>query len=154
MAPEHFRGRAVFQSDIWSLGITCYEMLTGTVPFYDADPLKIAQAFTSQQIVPPHLKNPAVPKALSEAVMRALTVNLGDRYLSAQQMLEALKKLRDGVAKETRPLGHAVSGSFGSGSMPMQRPAAMAHTQQRMCKFCFKPLPRMAVACPSCGEKN
>src|SRR5690348_9011653 len=44
MAPEHFRGRAVFQSDLWSVGITLYELLTGTVPFYDADPLKIAQA--------------------------------------------------------------------------------------------------------------
>ena len=131
-----------------------FEMLTGTVPFYDADPLKIAQAFTSQQIVPPHLKNPAVPKLLSEAVMKALTVNLGDRYLSAQAMLEALKKLKDGVARETRPLGNAVSGAFGSGNMPLQRPTPTSSTQQRMCKFCFKPLPRMAHTCPSCGEKN
>ena len=154
MAPEHFRGRAVFQSDLWSVGITIYEMLTGTVPFYDADPLKIAQAFTNQQIVPPHLKNPAVPKAFSEAVMKALSVNLGDRYLSAHAMLEALKKLSMGVAKETRPLGSAVPSQFGSGSIPMMRPATPVHTQQRMCKFCFKPLPRMAVACPSCGEKN
>jgi len=37
-----------------------------------------------------------------------------------------------------------------SGSHPTPRSA----TQQRLCKFCYKPLPRMATTCPSCGEKN
>lgn len=153
MAPEHFRGRAVFQSDLWSLGITMYEMLTGTVPFYDADPLKIAQALMNQPIVPPHLKNQAVPKALSEAVMRALAVNLGERYLSAQQMLEALKQLKDVVAKESRPLGSAVLPAHTSGAHSNLARQSGA-TQQRLCRFCYKPLPRLATTCPSCGEKN
>jgi serine/threonine protein kinase len=150
MAPEHFRGRAVFQSDLWSLGITFYEMLTGTVPFYDADPLKIAQAFTTQQIVPPHLRNPQVPRLLSEAVMKALTVNLGERYLSAQQMMDALQKLKDGVARETRPMGSAVLPPLATGPMQSYRP--IPSTQQRLCRFCFRPLPRGASKCPSCGE--
>jgi serine/threonine protein kinase len=151
MSPEHFRGRAVFQSDLWSLGITLFEMLTGTVPFYDADPIKIAQAFQTNPIVPPHLKNPAVPKALSDAVMKALTVNLGDRYLSAQEFLKALRAVRDSVSKETRPLGNALLSTPAVNALSR---GAASHTQQRLCRFCYRPLPRMAIACPSCGEKN
>ncbi len=147
MAPEHFRGRAVFQSDIWSLGITMYEMLTGTVPFYDADPVKIAQAFTSQTVVPPYLRHQGVPKAFSEVVMKALAVNLGDRYLSAQALLDDLNRLKYSLTKDTRPL---VPGMNATGPAP--RPAMP--TQPRLCRFCYRPLPRNASLCPSCKEKN
>jgi len=151
MAPEHFRGRAVFQSDIWSLGITMYEMLTGTVPFYDADPVKIAQAFTSQTVVPPYLRHQGVPKAFSEVVMKALAVNLGERYLSAQALLEDLNRLRHSLTRETRPLVQGTN-SAGSGQLPVMRPTQP--TQPRLCRFCYRPLPRNAATCPSCGEKN
>ena len=153
MAPEHFRGRAVFQSDLWSLGITIYEMLTGNVPFYDADPIKIAQSFQNTPVVPPHLRHPAVPRALSEAVMKALAINLGDRYLSAQELLKALRGLKEGMTRETRPLGTAVLPPH-SGSTPGSAQRVPTPTQQRLCRFCYRPLPRLAVACPACGEKN
>ena len=152
MAPEHFRGRAVFQSDLWSLGITIYEMLTGNVPFYDADPIKIAQSFQNTPVIPPHLRHPAVPKSLSEVVMKALAINLGDRYLSAQELLKALRGLKEGMNRETRPLGSAMLAPQGSTPGSPQR--LPTPTQQRLCRFCYRPLPRLAVACPACGEKN
>jgi serine/threonine protein kinase len=150
MAPEHFRGRAVFQSDLWSLGITFYEMLTGTVPFYDADPVKIAQSFQNTPVVPPHLRNAEVPRALSDVLMKALAINLEDRYLSAQELLKALKAIKESTTQETHPVGTAIPAAHFN--TPSQgQPTA---TQHRLCRFCYRPLPRMAVTCPSCGEKN
>jgi serine/threonine-protein kinase len=155
MAPEHFRGRTTFQSDLWSLGITIYEMLTGTVPFYDADPVKIAQAFQNTPVVPPHLRNSAVPKAFSEVVMRALAVDMGHRFLSAQEFLKALQPLREGVARETRPVGTALLAAHLQNANPLGGPLrGAAVTHQRLCRFCYKPLSRSAVKCPACGELN
>jgi len=147
MAPEHFRGRAVFQSDIWSIGISIYEMLTGTVPFYDVDPVKIAQAFTTKPIVPPHLRNAQVPKAFSEVVMKALSINLGDRYISAQELLRGLQALKEEtVQRESRPFPQLMTATASSTH-------SASAGNQLLCRSCYKLLPRLASACPYCGEK-
>jgi serine/threonine-protein kinase len=150
MAPEHFRGRAVFQSDLWSVGISIYEMLTGTVPFYDIDPLKIAQAFTTKDIIPPHVRNHNVPKPFSDVVMKCLKVKLGDRYISAQELLKDLNVLKGMFQRETRPLPNPQQ-------VPPPSPVNPPGNQgghQTLCRFCYQPMPRMTTICPRCREKN
>jgi len=151
MAPEHFRGRTVFQSDIWSLGVTIYEMLTATVPFYDADPVKIAQAYVTRPVVPPHLRSSQVPKTFSDIIMKALSINLGDRYISAQELLKALYELRESFQQQVRPMTPR-----SLVSIPPAVPSPTHHQSgaQALCRFCYQPLPRMATTCPRCGEKN
>ena len=153
MAPEHFRGRAVFQSDLWSLGITIYEMLTGTVPFYDADPIKIAQSFQNTPVVPPHLRNPAVPKAMSEAVMKALAINLGDRYLSAQEFLKALRALKESMTRETRPRGNGHPGGPVRHARPAPARRRRCHPARGCAGSATAPCPGWRSPAPPAAKK-
>ncbi|MDR2560815.1 MAG: protein kinase [Holophagales bacterium] len=155
MAPEHFKGRAVFQSDLWSLGITMYEMLTGGVPFYDVDPGKIHQAFMTRDILHPHLRNPKIPKAFSELVMKCLKINLGERVISANELLKNLSALNEpkeqgSAAMQQKPPQIAI--------LPNQLPASHApkhsSAQDRSCWNCHLPLHKTATICPRCKEKN
>jgi serine/threonine-protein kinase len=151
MAPEHFKGQTVFQSDIWSMGITIYEMLTGTVPFYDADPVRIYQAYVTRPVVPPHLRNPSVPKAFSAIVMKALAVNLGERYISAQELQKALAWLKEASAAAE---GRLPQPQAAAPKAIEVAPRSAQGAGQELCRYCYQPLPRFATACPRCGEKN
>jgi serine/threonine-protein kinase len=151
MAPEHFQGKAVLQSDLWSIGITIYEMLTGKVPFYDIDPLEIAKFFSSaKDFSPPHICNPQVPRHFSDVVMKCLKVKLGDRYISAQELLRDLNGLKDLFRRDTRPMPNLPPVQ----AAPLANPQGGQGGHQRLCRFCYKPMPRMATVCPICREKN
>jgi serine/threonine protein kinase len=150
MAPEHFKGRAVLQSDLWSIGISIYEMLTGVVPFWDADPLKIAEAVTTKDIFPPHARNQHVPRPFSDVVMKCLKVKLGDRYISAQELLRDLNGLKEMFRRETRPVPNLPPAPLA----PSVNPQGGQGGHQKLCRFCFQPMPRMTSICPRCREQN
>lgn len=95
LSPEQAKGKAVEQSsDLYSLGIVLYEMLTGRVPFEGENPVAIALKHLSDEPVPPQALVPDVPDNLNAVVMRSLAKDTRDRYPSAEEFLADLERCR------------------------------------------------------------
>jgi eukaryotic-like serine/threonine-protein kinase len=98
LSPEQARGGDVDQrSDLYSLGVVLYELLTGTVPFVGDTPVEIAMKHLSQTPEPPSRKRADIPRELDMVVMRALAKNPDDRYQSADEMEADLERVARGV---------------------------------------------------------
>ncbi len=72
-----------YRTDLYSLGITFYEMLTGELPFNSTDPLELIHSHIAVMPVPPHQLNYEVPQIVSSIVMKLLAKNAEERYQSA-----------------------------------------------------------------------
>jgi eukaryotic-like serine/threonine-protein kinase len=104
LSPEQARGTQVDQtSDLYSLGIVLYELLTGTVPFTGDTPVEIAMKHLSATPEPPSAKRVDVPHSLDMVVLRALAKDPADRYHNAEEMDADLERVARGlnVAPET-----------------------------------------------------
>jgi serine/threonine-protein kinase len=98
LSPEQARGTQVDQtSDLYSLGIVLYEMLTGAVPFTGDSPVEIAMKHLSATPEPLSTRRDGIPHALDMVVLRALAKDPTARYQSADEMDADLERVGRGL---------------------------------------------------------
>ncbi|MDH4216706.1 MAG: serine/threonine-protein kinase [Gallionella sp.] len=105
MSPEHIRGRSLsFLSDMYSLGIVAYELLTGRLPF-EGDTLdKLLDAIANKTAEPPSARQSGIPVELDEIVLRMIARNPEDRYPSWEALEAEIAKLgRVGLSQQDIP---------------------------------------------------
>jgi serine/threonine-protein kinase len=142
MAPEQFQGRALFASDIYSIGVIMYEMMTGSLPYFSVNPRQLEKMALSGRMVRPRERNREIPKEIEEIILKSLAPEVPDRYQQVGQLLDDLA-----TASE---IDHRASRMEDI----RQRLKARKPTPAGFCWNCRKALHSRALNCPFCGEKQ
>jgi len=87
--------RVDFSSDLYSLGIVFYKMLTGLLPFFSLDPLELIHSHLAEEAVEAHILNPVIPKALSKIITKLILKQPEKRYQSVIGLLADLTQCRN-----------------------------------------------------------
>lgn len=153
MAPEQFHGKAVFASDVYSLGVTLYQLLTGRLPYDAPAPSDLDRLMRGELVTSPRLHNAKIPKVIADVVMRAMAPEISARYSRAHDLLDAMLAARPASASR-RPW----PATSGAGATPepakdiRERLRARETPAARFCWNCGKALHARAPTCPFCSE--
>lgn len=104
MSPEQIRGEhADHRADLYSLGIALYEMVTGSKPFEGSSGYTVMAAHLDQPPPPPVERNPELPDALNDVILKAIQKSPDDRYQDAASFQQALLRLQSSLPGRVDP---------------------------------------------------
>jgi len=146
MAPEQFYGKAVFASDVYSIGVTMYQMLTGELPYATPVPADIERLVRGELVTAPRVKNNRIPKAVNDSVLKALAADPTHRYQRASDLLTDL------LASTPRRRAGVSAPKEANVAEIQSRLRARETPQRGFCWHCRKPLQARTAKCPFCGE--
>jgi eukaryotic-like serine/threonine-protein kinase len=136
MSPEQVRGGTIdARSDIYSFGVTLYEMLTGRKPFQADSSYTVLNAQLNQAPTPPFEVNPAISPELNNVVLRALAKPPEERFQTAEEFRNAVKALREPQTAQISPVATPVE------QYPGQQYADAAQPPYTPSEAAFQPVP-------------
>jgi len=124
MSPEQISGdKATVRSDIYAVGVTLYEVLTGNLPVGGTSNFAIMRAHLTEQPLAPVELNPRLPAPLSSAILKALEKKPEDRFTSAQEFLSALNAVSSADTADVYSMPTSILPVLaGAGERPAQLP--------------------------------
>jgi eukaryotic-like serine/threonine-protein kinase len=138
LSPEQAKGGEVDpRSDLYSLGVVLYELLTGKTPFDGETPVEIAMKHLSTTPKPPSKLRPDVPPELDMVVLRALAKNPDDRYQTADEMEADLERVARGA--------RVAAATIDTATQVMSRPAVAAAAASATAATMIAPPPSSAA---------
>ena len=149
MAPEQFHGKAIFASDIYSIGVTMYQILTGSLPYESPSPADLDRLMRGELVTAPRLRNPKIPKAINDIVMKAIAPEIPARYQRAGDLLDDVLAAHPRGTRRQPAIQKAESDDLRD---VQTRLKARETPQPRFCWHCRKPLHARSHRCPFCGE--